>query len=220
MKLVPLIVCAIAGAALVTHGQDVAQSTINAARTNEEIPPIATPSGSPQLPDVSQLDEVFKQTSLGQTGDEFRRHAEWRRLQNQVANDPAVVAAKKATEHTRTDIEKRKRLNDYYNIYYKRMEALAQTPDMKAALDELKAVHLGILAQPRVRPTPTPSPTATPTPSPVAPAVHIEPPLPSAAPAPTAAPAPSPNILPTPIPSPAVVPSPGASPSPAPTAAP
>jgi hypothetical protein len=220
MRLIRLIVCAIPVAALMMHSRGEAQSTANPAKTNEEIPPIAVPSGSPQLPDVSQLDEVFKQNSLGQKGDEFRRHVEWRRLQNQVVNDPAVVAAKKAAEATHTDLEKRERLSDYYNIYYKRMEALAETPDMKAALDGLKAAHLGMLVQSRVRPTPTPSPTATPTPSPAAPAVQIEPPLPSAAPAPTDAPVPSPNILPTPIPSAAVVPSPAASPSPTATAAP
>jgi hypothetical protein len=223
MRSIRLIVCTIPVAGLMTLSQGVAQSTVNPAKTNEEIPPIAVPSASPQLPDVSQLDEVFKQTSLGQKGDEFRRHVEWRRLENQVANDPAVVAAKKAAEAAHTDLEKRKRLSDYYNIYYKRMEALAETPDMKAALAGLKAGHLGMLAQPRVRPTPTPSPTATPTPSPIAPAVHIEPPLPSAAPAPSpaaAGPAPSPNILPTPIPAAGVIPSPGTSPSPTPTAAP
>ena len=220
MRLIRLIVCAIAVPVLVAHTQGVAQSTVNPAKTNEEIPPIPTPSISPQLPDVSQLDEVFKQNSLGQKGDEFRRHVEWRRLENQVINDPAVVAAKKAAEHAHTDLEKRKRLSDYYNAYYKRMEALAETPDMKAALDALKAVHLGMLAQPHVRPTPTPSPTATPTPPPVAPAAHIEPPLPSPAPAPTAAPVPSPNILPTPIPPAGVIPSPSTSSSPTATAAP
>jgi hypothetical protein len=53
-------------------------------------------------------------------------------------------------------LEKRKRLNNYYEIYYQRMSALATTPELKLALQGLKDVHQGMLAQPRVRPSPTP----------------------------------------------------------------
>jgi hypothetical protein len=216
MKSISVLGAMIAGAVFLTHGQGAAQPPVDLQiKQNQSNPPAVTPSGSPEIPDVSQLDEIFKQTSMGKAADEFRRHVEWRRLQNEVANDPAVVTAKKAAEAARTDLEKRRRLSDYYNVYYKRMEALAETPDMKAALDALKAGHLAWLAQPRVRPTPTPSPTATPPPT--APPVHIEPPLPVAAPSPspaTAGPAPNPAILPTPSPSPNAVPSPRTSPSP------
>jgi hypothetical protein len=216
MKLVGLFVCAIAGAPLMTHGQGAVQSTVDVqAKKNEQNPPAPTPSGSPELPELSQLDEIFKQTSLGKTADEYRTHVEWRRLQNQVANDPAVVAAKKAAESAHTDLEKRKRLGNYYNTYYKRMEALAGSAEMKAALAGFKAAHLGMLIQPRVRPSP--SPTLLATPSPTATPVPSEPPLPSAAPSPsppTGGPAPSPAILPTPIPLPSALSLPSAAPSP------
>jgi hypothetical protein len=208
MKLAKLVMLAMVAAGITPMlGQDAAQSTVDLhPKASPEILPTPLPANSPELPELSQLDEIFKQTSLGTTADELRRHAEWRKLENQVANDPAVAEAKKTVGFARTDLEKRKRLNNYYNIYYQRMEAQAKTPEMKAVLEAFKAAHLGMQSQPRVRPTPTPSPTATP--SPLAPAVHIEPPLPSAAPAP------SPALLPTPIPVPSAIPSPSATPSP------
>src|SRR5882762_7909946 len=117
MKLIRLFVCAIAGAALMARGQDAAQSTVDLhAKGNQENPSAATPAISPALPELSQLDEIFKQTSLGKTADEYRMRVEWRKLQNQVANDRSVVAAKKAAASARTDLEKRKRLGDYYKI--------------------------------------------------------------------------------------------------------
>src|ERR1700686_3488750 len=183
MKLISLVVCAIAGAALMTRGQDAAQSTVDLhPKPSPEILPTPIAEKSPELPELSQLDEIFKQTSLGKAADDYRMHVEWRKLQNQVANDPAVVAAKKTAASARTDLEKRKRLGDYYKIYYERMQALAATPEMKAALDGFKAWHLWMLAQPRVRPTPWPAPRPTPAPSATpagSPIEAVEPPLPS-----------------------------------------
>jgi len=182
MKLVRLVMFAmVAGGITILRGQDAAQSTVDLhAKASPENPPAPIPASSPELPELSQLDEIFKQTSLGKTADEYRMHVEWRKLQNQVANDPAVVAAKKTAASARTDLEKRKRLGDYYKIYYERMQALAGTPEMKAALDGFKAGHLGMLIQPRVRPSPapsaTPAPVATPAGSPIE---AVEPPLPS-----------------------------------------
>jgi hypothetical protein len=46
------------------------------------------------------------------------------------------------------------------------MSALATTPELKVALQQLKDVHQGILAQPRVRPSPTPEFSGTPSPTP------------------------------------------------------
>jgi len=184
MKLVRLVMFAmVAGGITILRGQDAAQSTVDLhAKASPENPPAPIPASSPELPELSQLDEIFKQTSLGKTADEYRMHVEWRKLQNQVANDPAVVAAKKTAASARTDLEKRKRLGDYYNIYYERMQALAGTPEMKAALDGFKAGHLGMLIQPRVRPSPSPAPSATPaavaTPA-GSPIEAVEPPLPS-----------------------------------------
>ena len=184
MKLARLAMFAmIAWGITILRGQDAAQSSVDLhPKANPAILPTPIPEKSPELPELSQLDEIFKQTSLGKTADEYRMHVEWRKLQNQVANDPAVVAAKKTAASARTDLEKRKLLGDYYKIYYERMQALAATPEMKAALDGFKAGHLGMLVQPRVRPTPSPAPSATPVPSATpakGPVPAVEPPLPS-----------------------------------------
>ena len=182
MKLVTLVMLAMVAAGLTPMlGQDAAQSTVDLhPKVSPENPPAPLPASSPELPELSQLDEIFKQTSLGKTADDYRMHVEWRKLQNQVANDPAVVAAKKTAASARTDLEKRKRLGDYYKIYYERMQALAATPELKTALDGFKAGHLGMLLQPRVRPlsspAPAPAPGATPAQGPVP---AVEPPLPS-----------------------------------------
>src|ERR1700736_6256799 len=184
MKLARLAMFAmIAWGITILRGQDAAQSSVDLhTEANPAILPTPIAEKSPELPELSQLDEIFKQTSLGKTADAYRMHVEWRKLQNQVANDPSVVAAKKAAASARTDLEKRKRLGDYYKIYCERMQALAGSPEMKAALDGFKAGHLGMLAQPRVRPTPSPASSATPAPSATpagSPIEAVEPPLPS-----------------------------------------
>jgi hypothetical protein len=76
-----------------------------------------------------------------------------------------VRAAKAAAQATRTDLEKRNRLRDYYNVYYERMSALASSAEMKLALQALKTSHVGRLSQPRVRPSTDgslPAPRASP----------------------------------------------------------
>src|SRR5271167_4253623 len=131
-------------------------------------PTAATPAQaqpSPSVPELSQIDEIFKQTSLGQEADERRMHLEWRQLANRVANDPEIVAAKKSAESASTDLEKRERLRSYYDIYYGKMRALASSAEMKRALDAVKIEHLSHINQPRVRHlTDGALPTATPTP--------------------------------------------------------
>ncbi len=126
----------------------------------------AAPPPQPSVPELSQIDEIFKQTSLGREADERRLHIEWRQLANRVRNDPEIVAASKSTESARTDLEKRQRLRVYYDIYYGKMEALTSNTEMKSALDKLKVEHLSQINQPRVRhltdealPTPTPART-------------------------------------------------------------
>jgi hypothetical protein len=121
---------------------------------------VATPGAN--VPELSQIDEVFKQTSLGKEADDRRLHVEWRKLSNQAANDPSVMAAKKTAEAARTDLENRERLRVYYTRYYDQMRTLASTPEVKAAIDSLKTGHLSSLNQPRVRPLPSPSPKPVP----------------------------------------------------------
>jgi hypothetical protein len=132
------------------------------------VPPKSTPppraTAEPTIPERAQIDQIFKETSLGQAADERKLHLEWRALANRVVNDPDIVAAKKATQTARTDLEKRKRLRDYYDLYYGRMREWASSSEMKTALDKMRLAHVSLTAQPRVRAAadselPTPSPT-------------------------------------------------------------
>jgi hypothetical protein len=112
------------------------------------------PALAKTVPALSELDTAFQKSPLAQEAEEQRLHLEWRQLQNRVAHDPEVVAAKAATTTAKTDLEKRVRLRAYYNIYYAHMQALASSPDVRGYLDGKKAAALQSLAQPRVRPTP------------------------------------------------------------------
>jgi uncharacterized protein (DUF1800 family) len=112
----------------------------------------------PNLPDLSQLDEIFKQTVPGKEAVEYRAHVEWRELKNRTVSDPAVVSAKAAAEAATTDLEKRNRLRNYYEIFYARMRAHASTPAMVTYLDAMKKSHRDLIDQPHVRPTPGSSP--------------------------------------------------------------
>ncbi|MFN2540713.1 MAG: hypothetical protein ABR514_00895 [Chthoniobacterales bacterium] len=164
------------------------------------VTPTPTPAPAPELPDLpelSKLDEIFKQTSLGTKADESRMHIEWRRLRNRVTNDPDVIAARKAADTAHTDFEKRDRLRHYYSVYYARMEALTDRADIKAGLQDMKARHVGLADQNRVRPSPSPSPTSSPASSPAAQPSADESerplPLPSTLPSETATPPPPPT---------------------------
>jgi len=133
--------------------------------TDQSLQPNAGAPPEPKIPERAQIDQIFKETSLGKEADERRLHIEWRQLQNEVVNDSDIVAAKRAADTARTDREKRERLRDYYNLYYGRMHDHARSSEMRAALDQLKNTHLSQLTQARVRhgtdlelPTPTPTP--------------------------------------------------------------
>ena len=159
------------GMALTLHGQDAAPPSVDLYEEQNQLEPVPTPvPNGPELPEISQLDQNFsKPRSLGKQADELRVHSEWRQLKNRTVNDPAVQAAKAFAQAARTDLEKRNRLRNYYNIYYERMSALATSAEIKLALQALKTSHQGLLDQPNVRPTPdtsTPSPTPSGTPVP------------------------------------------------------
>jgi len=167
MRIYGLVVStALIGVALLLHGQDAAPPSVDLYEGQEQFeptPPPLPPNG-PELPEISELDQTFsKPRSLGKEADAARVHIEWRQLKNRTVNDPQVQAAKAYAQAARTDLEKRNRLRNYYNIYYERMSALATTPEIKLALEGLKSSHQGLLTQPRVRPTPD---TSTPTPTP------------------------------------------------------
>src|SRR6476619_2644236 len=155
-------------AALMMHGQEAAPPSVDLFPEQEEVEPSPTPPpNGPELPELKQLDESLnKPKSLGKDADTLQVHALWRQLKNRTINDPDVQAAKKYAQAAPTDLEKRKRLSDYYEVYYRRMSALATTPELKVALQALKDTHQAVLAQPRVRPSPTPEFSGTPSPTP------------------------------------------------------
>jgi hypothetical protein len=167
MKIYGLVISAtLIGFALALHGQDAAPPSVDLYQQQNQLEPLPSPDlpNGPELPEISELDQNFsKPRSLGKEADELRVHREWRQLKNRTVNDPAVQAAKASAQAARTDLEKRNRLHNYYNIYYERMSALATTPELKLALQALKTSHQGLLDQPRVRPSPTPE-GATPKP--------------------------------------------------------
>ena len=142
-------------AAWMMHGQEAAPPSVDFFPEEEEASPTPPPNG-PELPELKELDESFKPKSVGKAADALQMHVLWRQLKNRTVNDPDVQAAKKYAQAARTDLEKRKRLRSYYEVYYQRMSALATTPELKVALQALKDTHQNMLAQPRVRPTPTP----------------------------------------------------------------
>ena len=164
------------GMALMLHGQDAAPPSVDLYEQQDQLEPTPSPvpPNGPELPEISQLDQTFsKPRSLGTEADAARVHVEWRQLKNRTVNDPQVQAAKAYAQAARTDLERRNRLRNYYNIYYERMSALATTPEIKLALQALKTSHQAMLAQPNVRPTPdtsTPTPTPSGTPAPKKPA--------------------------------------------------
>src|SRR6266513_5967939 len=115
---------ALTGVALMLQGQDAAPPSVDLYEGQEQLEPTPSPvpPNGPELPEISQLDQTFsKPKSLGKEADELRVHVEWRQLKNRTVNDPAVQAAKAYAQAARTDLEKRDRLRDYYDIYYQRM---------------------------------------------------------------------------------------------------
>src|ERR1043165_1667648 len=124
--------------------------------------PNTSPAPKKTVPSIQELDSAFQHSSLGQAVEEQRLHLEWRKLKNRTVLDPEVVAAKKAADSARTDEDKRNLLRAYYKIFYSRMTALAETPEVKAYLEQKKSESLNALSQPHVRPEPTPRAKSTP----------------------------------------------------------
>jgi hypothetical protein len=124
--------------------------------------PNSSPAPKKNLPSISELDSVFGHSSLGQAVEEQRLHLEWRKLQNRASQDSEVLGAKKAIGAGRTDVEKRELMRTYYKLFYARMVALADKPEVKAYLEQKKKESLNSLAQPHVRPEPSARPSANP----------------------------------------------------------
>ena len=118
--------------------------------------PNTSPVPKKSAPSITELDSAFQQSSLGQAVEQQRLHLEWRKLKNRVAEDPEIKAAQKAADSAETELEKRDRRRAYYKLYYNRMGALAETPALKAFIEQKKNEILASLAQPHVRPESTP----------------------------------------------------------------
>jgi len=125
-------------------------------------PNLTAPAPTLDIPSIEQLDEGLKPPPLSPAAEAQRQHFEWRKLRNRVQNDPAVKAAFAKAEAAPTDLEKRKLLARYYELFYRKIDAIAP-PDMKAYLAQRKREQLALLPQPRVRPeTALPSPPPAP----------------------------------------------------------
>jgi hypothetical protein len=137
-------------------------SQIHTTPTAIEENPTPPPAPTPALPELSQLDQAFNQTGLGKDADEMRARVEMRKLQNLVVRDPNVLAAKAAADAASTDLEKRDRMREYYNLNYGLMARMASSSAVKAAIEQSRKEHLALLAQPRVRPETGEAPAPTP----------------------------------------------------------
>jgi len=133
-------------------------------QTSPTPPPTEGPA--PRIPSLDELDQAFKQSSLGKAADEARLHAQWRELSNRIINDRDLVEARANAGRAKTDLEKRQRLRAYYTMFYDRMRAQADSQELKGYIDTHKTQHLALLAQNRVRPSPAPAATASPKPKP------------------------------------------------------
>ena len=118
--------------------------------------PPPTEGPAPRIPAIDELDQAFKQSSLGKAADEARLHVQWRELSNRFINDPDLVEARAHAGRAKTDLEKRHRLRAYYTMFYDRMRAQAGSPELKNYIDTHKTQYLALLAQNRVRPSPAP----------------------------------------------------------------
>lgn len=132
------------------------------------IPPNILPgpgaSALPQIPagpDLQLLNALFKQTSLGKIADEYRLHLKMAALETRIRNDADLHELRAAADREHTDLERRHRLRAYYQLYFKKLIALASTPELQAYLRAQQAAHETTLLQPRVRHKPDEAEAAT-----------------------------------------------------------
>ncbi len=95
MKVSLLILVLCASAALVS-GQVATDSELQSNGPREA--PLPTATAEPTVPERAQIDEIFKQTSLGKEADERRLHIEWRSLQNRGNENSARPIKNRACE--------------------------------------------------------------------------------------------------------------------------
>jgi hypothetical protein len=149
------------GATLMGNAQEAADADLVAKSAQKKTSAESAGARPENVPELSQLDDMFKQTSMGKAADTKRLRVEWRQLKNKVVNDPDLILIKRAAETARTDLEKRDKLRAYYKLYFARIRQFPMSPEMKQYVDTMQAAQLGLTAQSRVRPSPTASPATT-----------------------------------------------------------
>src|SRR5215510_5127139 len=117
------------------------------------IPPNILPAPNtlpavPNAPELELLNSFFKSTSLGKAADEHRLHVQMVALEARIRNDEDLHAIKASAASAPTDLERRHRLKAYYDLYYKKLRGMAETPDLKSYVDAQEAAHKLTLLQP------------------------------------------------------------------------
>src|SRR5438094_755903 len=94
-----------------------AQAAVSSSTNMQESPapqisptPPQNEGPAPRIPAIEELDQAFKQSSLGKAADEARLHVQWRELSNRIINDRDLVEARGNAGKATTDLEKRRRL--------------------------------------------------------------------------------------------------------------
>src|SRR5260370_39772818 len=104
MRTAMIIILIFASAALIPHAQVATDENLGSTPTSPL--PKQSANAEPKIPERAQIDEIFKQTSLGKEADERRLHIEWRQFQNEVVNAKDLTAAKRPAATARTHLEK------------------------------------------------------------------------------------------------------------------
>jgi hypothetical protein len=105
----------------------------------------------PASPELQQLNELFKRSSLGRAADEHRLHVQTSALQAQIRNDQDLHDLRRSAEEARTDLERRHRFRKYFEVYYQKLRARADSPELIDYLKAQEAAHELTLLQPRTR---------------------------------------------------------------------
>ncbi|MGI8955327.1 MAG: hypothetical protein ACR2II_00210 [Chthoniobacterales bacterium] len=115
------------------------------------LPAPASLPKAPTAPELDLLNSYFKSTSLGKAADEHRLHLEMAALETGIRNDEDLHALQATALRASTDLERRRRLEEYYGLYFGKLRGFASTPELKTYIDAQEAAHKLLLLQPRVR---------------------------------------------------------------------
>src|SRR5205809_7564643 len=96
-----------------------AQAAVSSSTNPQESPapqvspaPAQNEGPAPRIPAIEELDQAFKQTSLGKAMDEARLHAQWRERSKRIINDRDLVEARARAGKANAGVENRQRLRD------------------------------------------------------------------------------------------------------------